>query len=1121
MLKLLARLTLLLVVAGSFSASCQKSSSPTGSEAFQRAMNRGKAFLENKSSAQAIEEFRAAVREEPRSAPALRNLARAELLARDHEAAMATLTRAAELERSSVATSYLTGISLARQSRFVEALPHLEEAVRLDPGNPTLRFQLANALQADAQHQKAEEQLRATVELDPFHTSAHYKLASYARSRGDQAEFETRQRELVRLRKLFGESNRTPEALETCAYTLAEPIPAIPEVSSPLPVEWADSTAAFFPGQDSQQLLAQALAIEVLDVATSGHLELITLVRDGSLYRLSSEAEPFVPRKLLDAFDGLEAADPLAVQLLAGNLLDEPIPDTFWDPSIHPRADLIAMSPQGARLLIGRQDRTFDDRTKGSGIAEIRGENARWVDYDHDGDIDLSVATGAGFQLWQNDGAGHFEEVSELVGLEPGGPASDLAVADLDGDVALDLAIAGGQAPTRLYDNQRTGSFALRPDPPGPWPAASRILLDDFDRDGHPDGALLGDRELTIIPGDASPRQSFEHSIGSPLALESIDFDNDGWLDLVAAGQGSDGTLTLWRNIGTAGTGTAGFVDVSEVTGIGRAALGTGIGTVYDLRAADVDVDGDSDLLVVSDQGLRILENRGGDRNRQLKIRLIGTKTNPLGFGSRIEVRQGSTWWTRTISRLPIEIGLGSQTSSSGETGGELDALLVVWTNGIVDNQVGIQITEQPITIDEKNVASGSCPFLYRWDGDGYRFVTDILGNSPVGLSLRRGVPLDADPDELVMVGSGAELGPDTAGRLRLLVSEEMREVLYLDHAELVAIDHLPEVEVHSTDKLMPAPFPPSEVWPLGQLRKVRQAMGDDGIDRLHDLAAIDGRFAPPGRPLPPPLRGMTVPLRLDLDFGEIDPNHPWVMALTGWLQYGDASTNIAASQNPSLEVVPPKLEAEAGGSWYSLETTVGMPAGKTKTILVDLAGKLRPGTRRFRLVSSFEIRWDRIALGQRLASDSIRAQRLAPTFADLAWRGFAEISSRHPGHPATPDPDNLRPRPPWRTALTGWATRLGEVTELVTSRDQRLALVVAGDALELAFPAAELSPVPPGWQRTFFFYSVGWDKDGDTNVIDGDTIEPFPVTAAGDQEWRTEYNTRWIPRFPYGEKPR
>jgi hypothetical protein len=38
----------------------------------------------------------------------------------------------------------------------------------------------------------------------------------------------------------------------------------------------------------------------------------------------------------------------------------------------------------------------------------------------------------------------------------------------------------------------------------------------------------------------------------------------------------------------------------------------------------------------------------------------------------------------------------------------------------------------------------------------------------------------------------------------------------------------------------------------------------------------------------------------------------------------------------------------------------------------------------------------------------------------------------------------------------------------------------------------------------------VGWDKDADYNVVDGDRVEPLPVRAEGD--WPLKYNTRWVP---------
>jgi len=177
---------------------------------------------------------------------------------------------------------------------------------------------------------------------------------------------------------------------------------------------------------------------------------------------------------------------------------------------------------------------------------------------------------------------------------------------------------------------------------------------------------------------------------------------------------------------------------------------------------------------------------------------------------------------------------------------------------------------------------------------------------------------------------------------------------------------------------------------------------------------------------------------------------------------------------------------------------------------LCDLTGKLPPGARRLRLTTTFELRWDRLALGERGTAADLAQRELQPSGANLRWRGFSEIKSRAPGHPQTPEYDKVSQRPPWRTTPQGWCTRYGDVLELVKARDERLVLVNAGDALTLRFDAKALPPPLKGCVRTFFFYSVGWDKDADHNVVDGDQVGPLPVGAGSD--WCLQFNTRWVP---------
>jgi Tfp pilus assembly protein PilF len=1069
---------------------------------FVRLMNLGKAQLENRNSAGARAAFEKAVALEPGSPPAWRNLARAFLLANQPEPSLQALERARALKKESAATSYLLGLTQARNSKFELAIPYFEEAVRLDPDTPALRFQLANAYQLTRRTDQALIQWRETVRLDPLHASAQFKLAMLARQSGDQAEYERRQQEFMRLRTLFGDQGRTPTALERCLYTRPEPGTLEPEPISPsIPVVFRDQTRQRLP----QEATDHVAAVSVIEIEENGRTSLLLVSTNGSTaWLLAGSEKPFL--HVAGSLASASGSARSVTECVTGNFKDEVPAGEKYDPTVHARNDLVCLGPDGVRLWERTGPTNLTDVTAQAGLAGVKSRRAVWLDYDHDGDLDLALATAGGLQLWQNNGDGRFTNVTEAVGITETGACVDLAAVDLDGNGAIDLVAARGAKPTLVFLNQRTGHFLLQSEPPGPWPPANRVLSNDLNNDGVADVLLFQPERAVLIAGKKADRKEIPFPGLSVDAAALLDFDNDGWLDLCLAGHGLDqpdrGLVELWRNQGNGSWSNVSGAANLDALDLPRPAK---------LLAVDLDDDGDTDLLLLTRTGqLKYISNEGGQANGQLKLRLVGTKTNPAGIGTRLEVRAGNYWITRAVGALPIELGLGGHR--------QLDSVKTIWTNGIEDNEIGLDRPTNVLTIVEKNVAAGSCPYLFAWDGQRFRFATDLLGNSPLGLSLRRGVVLPSDPEEIVRIGGAGDFQP-RQGYYELEITEELREVLYLDQARLLAVDHPVDVEVHSNDKLGPPPFPPSVLRPIRVLRLPVRAEGDDGLDRTEALQAIDGRFAPPGPILPPPLRGMCHPLVLTLDFGPWDGlmEKPLVLALTGWLQYGDASANVAASQNASLPVVPPKLEAQGNdGAWTLVDSAVGLPAGKTKTILCDLAGKLPPETRRLRLTTTFEVRWDRIALGETVPGAVIRQFALDPAEARLDWRGFSEIRARVPGHPPRPDYNRVSTRPPWRTTPQGWCTRYGDVLELLTRRDGQLVLMNGGDGLRLRFQAADLPPVPTasGRTRTYFFYSVGWDKDADYNVVEGDTVEPLPVPEVAD--WVTKYNTRWVPRDRY-----
>lgn len=115
---------------------------------------------------------------------------------------------------------------------------------------------------------------------------------------------------------------------------------------------------------------------------------------------------------------------------------------------------------------------------------------------------------------------------------------------------------------------------------------------------------------------------------------------------------------------------------------------------------------------------------------------------------------------------------------------------------------------KQVVDLIEPKNPTGSCPYLYAWDGTRFRFLTDILSSAPVGLPSRPGHNIVADPREWVALGGTTEFVPKD-GRYTVQLTEELREILYLDEAKLGWVDIESNAEAHSTSKLVPRqPFP-------------------------------------------------------------------------------------------------------------------------------------------------------------------------------------------------------------------------------------------------------------------------------------------------------------------------
>jgi hypothetical protein len=255
-----------------------------------------------------------------------------------------------------------------------------------------------------------------------------------------------------------------------------------------------------------------------------------------------------------------------------------------------------------------------------------------------------------------------------------------------------------------------------------------------------------------------------------------------------------------------------------------------------------------------------------------------------------------------------------------------------------------------------------------------------------------------------------------------------------------------------------------------------------------------------------------------------------------GWTQPTDSSLNVALAQGSDDPPSGLRLEAATtGGEFRTVAANLGFPAGKNKTVLLNvddlLGAPVRPNA--LRLGTNLEIYWDKLSWAQLWPGPGPRVRELATTTAELRYRGFSARRAAGPTSPELPEYEVLAGTLQRRRDLEGYYTRFGDVNELLADTDDRTVIMNAGDELVLTFDAG--APPPAGWVRDFVLAGDGWVKDGNHNTLHSRTVLPMPahgqdysadapgplledpVVRAHASDWST-YHTRFVGTEPVRE---
>ena len=1041
----------------------------------------------------------------PREAAAWADVGLLLLRQQEIDAAAERLTKAAELAPDNADIQRLLGLAESRRGQLPEAVRRWERALALRPGDAKAAYALALDLERQGSPETLQE-AQTTLERLAERTGNVVARIEYVRIAAKRSDAAAVQRgvsaldrpaaawpgdiqERFRSVRQTAASNpratgqsiaflknvlmRLPEyrrwlaALSTPREEVGEPIDRFLVLPNPQPQPAAADEALTFTVRAENTGTAASGWVGALTLGADGGPVVAAL--DGNGVRLAGRQAWAAARK------GAPASTPA---LTSGR--DSVLPaDLNYDF----RTDLVLSGARGLTLLRQQPDGAFADVTAvarlPSAALAVSVAGLWAADIDTDGDLDIVEAlTDGPLRVLRNNGDDTFAAQEPFAGASR---ARGFVWADLDGDGVPDAGVVDSAGVTRVYLNARAGSFREQALPRG-FPKVLALAADDVGGDSimdvlaltpagvimslaqASDGAGWTAREVARIP-------SFPGGLEPGVAgLLVADLDNNGALDLVVATPSSSHVLLRGPSIPPRALAQPVPMDVRA--------------------AADFDGDGRVDLVGVQPDGrVSTARSRGQKQYRWQTLRAHAAtvtgdqRINSFGIGGEVEVRTGLHVQKRLITSPIVHVGIGDASRS--------EVVRIIWPNGTLQSEFDIAANA---SIPATQRLKGSCPWLFAWNGREVAFVTDVLWRSPLGLRINAQQTADVLMTEDWVRVRGDQLRPRD-GWYDLRITAELWETHFFDLASLLVVDHPEGTEVF-VDERFAVPPPAPAVTVTGPVQPVGAAVDDQGNDvaavvRERDQEYLD--FAGRGA-----YQGVTRDHFVEVEIPDAAPRTgPLWLVAQGWIHPTDSSINLALGQGTRARPRGLSLAvADRAGRFRTVRENFGFPAGKDKTVLVDLAGVFATGgSRRLRLSTNMEIFWDRLGWAAGRPEVRVEPHRIALESAELRYRGYSRTEQKDPGSPERPRYllDGTAPR--WRD-LEGYYTRFGDVRDLLRAADDRYVIMNAGDELQLRFPEAR--PSAPGAVRDFVMITDGWEKDGDFNTTFSRTVLPLPTHATG-----------------------